>query len=518
MAQLALVREHLRAHVTHLKRAGGPRAVLDDLRGARSIALLDPLATRYRVEYAGGRAPERLKILELSEPREGSRPEAEAFAWTYLALPSGRRDGRPIPALREGFARPLGDLANFAPFADATLFEGADTVALRDELLRADPGDMQSPELTESYAERVKIAEEEDVNELPIPSDSDSNPNVVAWEAAENAREKPALIVLRVGEGERSARVALLEGPRPVESVQNLLVQTLGTLRALRDEAGFVLGGFDLDDVSHDAIPRSTSEQALLYATPEGDALAVARGGAAGFPLFRFRDLGSAILSDTVSAGVSSFGWMRPGQKKNVAWAREWRVDVERARSHALDLHALGLNVISAVAQRVAARRDAASARDELWDAAKFCFNRLILGKKDVAKDAILRRAFAKDYAIDAGKLWRVYRAALRKVLSRARADVGDSALSEAVFATYDVGSEESALSFSDPSEPHAVLMASALTSRPDEVAGVPILEDLLIFDPSVDIEVAEPARLDWWTSSYFSASLRRTRKHLRGK
>lgn len=131
-------------------------SLIDDLHRASRVELLDDLATRYRVKFDDART-QRLDIFAVGK-------------------------GGPFH------------------FDEMLMISSDDVVELRGALLVAERGVRWSPVMSASFLERVSDAIEAGVSAQLMPDDYDSDPSVVAYDAATREHPPKPLVVFRIYE------------------------------------------------------------------------------------------------------------------------------------------------------------------------------------------------------------------------------------------------------------------------------------------------------------------------------
>ena len=508
------MRAHLRDYFRHAVREVGARDLLGSL-GDAEIALLDKHASRFKMTFPDGTMI--VKVMQV----EDSRAQSEAFLWSYFSegFHRGYR-GPPVPPFDGRSEKRFADrfaavpLINTAHLIDITLLSTADSLDMRRRLLCADRGS-NDPNRPSDLGLKMQELLDADISTQQAPDASlpdafgedpevkgEHDPLIAAFDDIQDrikTGKRADLIVVRVriAIGGEDAHLLLHEGLRPVENVMNLLVQMLGTLDSLFKTDGFVHGRIELRDMLYEMIPGPGSAE-LRYTMPDGSEIVAS--SAKGFPVFAFGSLGDAHLSERRMFDILTFTQGDPMMQ----WARDWETRRNRiVRSsdfdlHALDLHALGLNVIESIAWRLANMRDPPKVKNELWEIAIFCHKRLLFGSDDFDSKELVPPG--KSYRVDLQMVWRVYRIAIKGVLQKGRASAGDRALATVVFGTY------SAIGFWSKTEPgRGRIPLVDITSDPVESAGHEVLGDVIAFPPEIGIHVRRPRRMkNWWTHSIF--------------
>lgn len=511
----AQLRRHLRDYFQHINREGGTQQILRDLTNS-TVRLLDPLGTEFTIESPGSHAWS-MRILDARA--EDAQAQPEAILWTFFdSIGFGRGYWGPWIPPKTGriglrFAPYTNvKLLNIARLLDVTIFSGEEARELRRVLMCADRGDIVSPRRRDTLTRLTADLIEEGVQAQPMVEDlSDEeqeeflerDPLHIALDDVEDALradEAVDLIVVRTVAGDGDARLLLHEGPRPVENVMNLLVQILSTLRTLNDSDGFVHGRLDLRGIAYKMLTGTLTPAELDYPTPYARVRIATRGGRS-FPLFSFQTLSGARLSDARIRGFLSIGQRSPSSSGRVHPLQSWLEAVgQPAQSHALDLHALGLNVIEAIAWRLQNKRDTATIKDTLWNVARFCLQRLLLQGTDIQDGEF--SPLGHGHRINLRRLWSTYRHIIKGTLRQERSAVGNAQLGRIIFATY------SQIESRHRSESVKRSMAER-SSDPDAVRDREILVDVLMFPRDVTIKVANHVRLNWWTHPLFDPDMK---------
>lgn len=183
MSSNARMRAHQREHVRRAHREGGPRQVIDSVKTATSVRLLDPLATQFLVTPSGG-PPVRMRLLDLGADGE----EAEAFLLTFFDTTEFADSGYGGPSVPPDDGRTgarfdeLQDvkLLNFPRLLDVTLFRTDDMLEMRNALLCADRADdLMSPYRRDDLSRRMKDLDDEGVQAQPLDDDQPEEPEEV---------------------------------------------------------------------------------------------------------------------------------------------------------------------------------------------------------------------------------------------------------------------------------------------------------------------------------------------------